>query len=185
MNALQQKTNQTNHFTSLSGKEIILHETDMIVSKTDTKGIIRYANDTFCRISGFPERKLVGSPHSIVRHPSMPRTIFKYLWATVKEGKETFAYVINRTAKNDYYWVFAHVTPSYSADRTIFGFHSNRRKINRSALDYIEPLYTSLLEIENQRDRHNAADAGLDYLQTYLKEREIEYEEFVLSLCTF
>ena len=69
----------------------------------------------------------MGQPHSIIRHPDMPRAVFKLLWDTVIEGREIFAYVKNKAKNGDFYWVFAHVTPSYDNDRRIIGFHSNRR----------------------------------------------------------
>jgi PAS domain S-box-containing protein len=66
-----------------------------IVSKTDTRGIITYANPVFIEISGYEEDELIGANHNIVRHPDMPRTIFKLLWDTIQKGDEIFAYVKN------------------------------------------------------------------------------------------
>ena len=100
---------------------------NFLVSKTDTKGKILYCNDEFVAISGYSERELLGKPHSIVRHPDMPRTIFKYLWDTLAQGKEVNAYVKNMAKDGSYYWVFANVCPSSSANGQIVAYNSVRR----------------------------------------------------------
>jgi len=105
--------------------EIFFEEDDIIVSKTDLKGRITYANQTFCRIAGYSEAELLGQPHSIIRHPDMPRAVFKLLWDTLVEGREIFAYVKNMAKNGIYYWVFAHVTPSYDDNRNVIVFHSS------------------------------------------------------------
>ena len=98
----------------LSGVERVLRDDEIVVSKTDTKGRITYCNDTFIRMAGYSEPELMGQPHSIVRHPAMPRCAFKLVWDTIEAGKEVFAYVINRAKNGDHYWVFAHVTPDFA-----------------------------------------------------------------------
>ena len=72
----------------LTGREVFFKEEDVIVSKTDIKGIITYANQTFLNISGFSEEQLIGAPHSILRHPDMPRCVFKFLWDNIGAGEE-------------------------------------------------------------------------------------------------
>jgi PAS domain S-box-containing protein len=96
----------------LTGVERTFVENEIIVSKTDLKGRITYANDVFIKLAGFTETELLGQPHSIIRHPEMPRCVFKLLWDTIAEGGEIFAYVVNRSKNGDHYWVFAHVTPT-------------------------------------------------------------------------
>jgi PAS domain S-box-containing protein len=81
-------------------------EDEIIVSKTDLKGLITYANKTFLDISGFTEEELLGQPHNIIRHPDMPQCVFKLLWKTVAKGDEIFAYVKNMCKNGDHYWVF-------------------------------------------------------------------------------
>lgn len=67
----------------------------IIVSKTDTKGKITYANSVFLDIAGYTENEIMGAPHNLVRHPDMPRCIFGFLWTNLQAGKEVFAYVLN------------------------------------------------------------------------------------------
>src|SRR3546814_20818773 len=75
----------------------------------------------------YSERDLIDQPHSIVRHPDMPRCVFQLLWQTIAAGNEIFAYVKNIAKNGDYYWVFAHVTPSYDANGKIDSYNSTRR----------------------------------------------------------
>jgi PAS domain S-box-containing protein len=76
-----------------SGRETFFPASDVIVSKTDLKGRITYANGLFCRMAGYRETELLGQPHSIIRHPDMPRSVFKLLWDTIEARSEIFAFV--------------------------------------------------------------------------------------------
>jgi len=154
-------------------------DNEFLVSKTDPKGIITYANTTFIKISGYTEEELVGKPHNIVRHPDMPRTIFKLLWDTITQGKEFWGYVKNRAKNGDYYWVFAHVTPSYDeTGKIIIGYQSDRRKPRREAVEKAEALYRKILEAE----KIGGMQAGERFLKQILDENKTIYEEFVWML---
>ncbi len=156
---------------------------DLIVSKTNLTGHITYANDVFCKIAGYSEAELLGQPHSIIRHPDMPRAVFKYLWDTLLEGREVFAYVKNLAKNGDFYWVFAHVTPSLDVNREIVGLHSNRRVPDpRIVREVIAPLYTGLLR-EEQRHRNgkDSLAAGHRALTDFIAARNISYDELIFS----
>lgn len=156
---------------------------EIIVSKTDTKGRILYANDVFCRVGQYEEHELIGQPHSILRHPDMPRCVFQLLWDVISSGREIFAYVKNLAKSGDYYWVLAHVTPSYDKAGKIDGYHSNRRSPDREAIQKIEPVYRLLLEEERRHaDRKEGQAAGVALLKKLLAERGQTYDEFVFSL---
>jgi PAS domain S-box-containing protein len=143
----------------LTGKERTFPENEFIVSKTDRKGIITYGNDVFVNISGYVESELMGAPHNLVRHPRMPRCVFKLLWDTIEAGREIFAYVLNRAKNGDHYWVNAHVTPWFDPSGRIAGYHSNRRVVNRTVLtQVIEPTYARLLDEEG---RHASPKGGM------------------------
>lgn len=142
-----------------SGRERSFSADDLIVSKTDTKGRLTYVNEVFLDVSGYEEADLIGQPHSIIRHPDMPRCIFKLLWEYIQSGREIFAYVNNMASNGDNYWVFAHVTPNFDDDGKIAGYHSNRRVPEKSAFTTITPLYRKLLEEES---RHGDRKVGLD-----------------------
>lgn len=164
--------------------ERFLESDDIIVSKTDTKGIITYANDVFSNISGYEYNELIGKPHNLIRHPLMPSCVFKLLWDTIKEDREIFAYVLNLCKGGQgFYWVFAHVTSSKDADGQVIGYHSNRRKPSDATVKVISGVYSTLLEEEKKHSTRRAAtQAGYDLLIKILSEKGISYEEFVLSL---
>ena len=167
----------------LTGVERFFDPDEVIVSKTDLKGRITYANRVFQQVAGYSESELMGAPHSIVRHPDMPRCVFKLLWVTLEAGQEIFAYVVNRARNGDHYWVFAHVTPSFDVDGRVIGYHSSRRVPERSALDKVIPLYRQLLEIEDSHaDRKQGMEAGFAAVLALLAEKGIGYDEFVFSL---
>ena len=158
-------------------------EDEIIVSKTDLKGRITYANEVFQRVGLYSESELLGEPHSILRHPDMPRCVFKLLWDTVQAGDEIFAYVKNMAKNGDYYWVFAHITPSFDANHDIIGYHSSRRLPQRKALAKIDPIYRQLLaEEERHSDRKVGMMSAFDMLVDLLKEQGVGYDEFVFSL---
>lgn len=166
-----------------TNNEVTFGDEEIIVSKTDPKGRITYVNRVFMRVAGYEERELLGQPHSIIRHPDMPRTVFKLLWDTISSGEEIFAYVKNITKNGDYYWVFAHVTPTFDASGAIVGYHSNRRTADRSALAKVEPLYAELLTIENSvPNRREGMQLGVNRLEEVLAATGVRYDEFVFSL---
>ena len=167
-----------------SGREVTFAETEIIVSKTDPRGMITYVNDVFMDISGYSEDELIGKPHSLIRHPLMPRCVFKLLWDTVKSGKEIFAYVVNQCKNGDYYWVLAHVTPTIGENGEIIGYHSNRRTPSAQALAAIRPLYAQLVAQEEQQGHHGSAavEASTRLLSKVLAEKGVSYDKFVLSL---
>lgn len=167
----------------LTGVERACADDEIIVSKTDTKGRMTYCNDVFIRLAGYPESRLIGQPHSLIRHPHMPRCVFKLLWSRIEAGNEVFAYVVNRSENGDHYWVFAHITPDLGQDDAIIGFHSNRRTVDRKALAVIEPLYASLCAIENgTADRKAGLEASWARLQDVLAQKGVDYDQFVLDL---
>ena len=114
-----------------------------LLSETDEKGFIRYANDEFCEISGFSLEELIGKPHNIIRSPDMPKAAFEDLWKTVKSGKPWKGFVKNNTKSGDYYWVFATVFPFNSCDGSK-GYLSCRRAASRSEIEKYENIYKNM-----------------------------------------
>ena len=169
---------------SLTGHERFFDKDEIIVSKTDLKGHIQYANRVFMRVGIFEEKSLIGAPHSILRHPDMPRCVFKLLWDNIQAGREIFAYVVNRATNGDHYWVLAHVTPSLDGSGNINGYHSNRRVPERRTLDeVIRPIYKDLLRIENSHSsRKDGMVASHNHLLDLLKQKGSSYDEFIFSL---
>lgn len=161
-----------------TNKEKKLAADDFIISKTDTKGKITYCNRIFIDLAGFSEEELLTKPHSIVRHPDMPKAIFKLLWERVKAKKEIYAFVKNLCKDGGYYWVYANVTASTDHNGSVLGYYSVRRKPNENAVRQIESLYKELLA----KERSNGVDASMNYLQQLLREKGVGYDEYIVKL---
>ncbi len=124
--------------------EYVLKSDDFLVSQTDEKGMILFANDDFCKIAGYTLEELVGKPHSVVRHPDMPRAAFKDLWETVKSDKIWSGYVKNKAKDGGYYWVYASVYPMYDSVRHAKTYMSCRRKPSKAEIQEAQDLYKTL-----------------------------------------
>jgi len=165
------------------GSERVLGEHDLIVSKTDLRGYITYANDVFLDISEFKLSEMMGKPHNLVRSRAMPRSAFKLVWDKLGRGEEVFAYVVNRTKNDNHYWVFAHITPSYDTEGEVIGFHSNRRRPNPEALAKISKLYDAVLQEEaKHKNGKQSLAAGTALLDQMIGTTGMDYDEYVLSL---
>lgn len=155
-----------------------MQKNDFIVSKTDIKGQITYVNRIFMEMGEYTEEELLGKPHNIIRHPDMPKAVFKLLWEMVQDGDEIFAFVLNKTKNGNDYWVYANVTPSFDEKGKKVGYYSVRRKPDEEALKVIIPLYSSMLQAE----KNSGADAGTKILTDLLKEKGVGYNELIISL---
>ena len=123
-----------------AGQETILDDYAFLVSETDAKGNILFANSDFCKIAEYELEELIGKPHNMVRHKDMPKKAFKSLWETVLKGQIWTGYVKNATKSGGYYWVFATVYPFESCDGSN-GFMSCRRKASQSEIQEAVELY--------------------------------------------
>ena len=121
-------------------KETVLDKNAFLVSETDLKGIIKFANEDFCKVAGYSLAELLGQPHNMVRHKDMPKKAFKSLWDTVQKGEIWTGYVKNATKDGGYYWVFATVYPFESSDGSK-GYLSCRRKPTNEEIQKAEILY--------------------------------------------
>jgi PAS domain S-box-containing protein len=162
----------------MANREVTFEETEFIVSKTDLQSRITYGNALFIKLSGYEEKELLGKPHNILRHPDMPKLIFKMLWDNIQNGREIFAYVKNMTKEKDYYWAYAHVTPSYDEKGKIIGYHSVRRKPTSVALSVVIPLYQELLSAE----KNGGVESSKKLLESKLQSKGIGYDEFIFTL---
>ena len=163
-------------------RERVMREDDFLVSKTDLKGRISYGNRTFIEYSGYSEAELLGQQHNIVRHPDMPRGVFKFLWDTLEAGNECFAYVKNRSKDGGFYWVFANVTPSLHANGSVAGYFSVRRKPRASGIAAVTGLYRQMLAEEQRVGPKLACNASLALLNATLAQHGVRYESFILSI---
>ncbi|MBY0575582.1 MAG: PAS domain-containing protein [Gallionellaceae bacterium] len=162
--------------------ERVMREDDFIVSMTDPKGIITYGNRTFIEFSGYSEAELLGSQHNIIRHPDMPRAVFKLLWDKIQNREECFAYVKNMSKDGSFYWVFTNVTPNFDANENITGYFSVRRKPKLSGIKTMTEVYRIMLEAEKKAGPANAIAASTKILVDILKEKGLSYDELVLAI---
>ena len=132
----------------MAGEEIEVKDIDIVVSKSDEEGNITYGNPIFVKLSGYDKSELIGSPHSILRHPDMPKTIFTYLWEMLKAKKEVKVFVKNRSKNGNFYRVFAVIRPALNPDGTLRNYTSTRKRSNPKAWEVLEPLYQEMKRLE-------------------------------------
>ncbi len=159
--------------------EIQLNPKRYIVSKTDPRGIIEYGNDYFVEISGYSEAELVGQPHSIIRHPDMPKIVFKMMWDRINKAQNIMAVVKNLAKDGSYYWVVTEFEPKIDPiTNEIISHTAFRKAAPKSAVEQIEPIYAKLLQIEE----HGGMEASEKYLRGFLEEKNITYDEFINNI---
>nr|WP_321265965.1 PAS domain-containing protein [uncultured Sulfurimonas sp.] len=164
--------------------EIKLDPKRYIVSETDSKGKITYCNDYFREVSGYTEEELIGSPHNIVRHPDMPRVVFKLLWETISKGKNINAVVKNLAKDGRYYWIFTEFEIRKDTDTgNIIGYHASRKTISKHVIEIIADLYAKLLEIE----KNDGIEASQTYLVDFLKDKgdDLEFSNIMEEIHRF
>lgn len=167
--------------TKVIDEEINWDKTQIIISKTDANGTILYMNDAFEKASEYNKIELIGEAHNIIRHPDMPKIIFKTLWQNLKKGNNFHAIVKNLTRSGRYYWVITDFTIDKDEKGKTIGFTGRRKAVPDSVIKKIAPLYKTLLDIENIKGEI----ASELYFGAYLKE-EIgkNYDDFVVDLFT-
>ncbi len=119
-----------------------------IVSETDLKGVITYANRQFCTMSGYSYEELLQQSHNIIRHPDMPKVAFEQMWAHLKAGKEWQGYVKNLRKDGRYYWVDTHISPIYDDNKRIKGYIAARGAPERKNIEQASEQYNKLLAAE-------------------------------------
>ncbi|MND58696.1 Aerotaxis receptor [compost metagenome] len=161
-------------------KEVAWDKTRVIMSKTDSLGVIEYANETFIEVSGYEEHELVGQPHNIVRHPDMPKVVFKILWENLKKGKNMHAVVKNLSKSGRYYWVITDFEVKYE-NKEIVNYYGRRRAVPQEVINSnIEPLYEKLLQIEQA----SGVDASEKYFYGFLEEQGKDYDDYIEEIIT-
>ena len=165
-------------------EEIILDPKRYIVSETDEKGRITFANDYFIEVSGYTMEELIGKPHNIVRHPDMPKVVFKLLWETISQGKNINAVVKNLAKDGRYYWIFTEFESRKDTDTgEIIGYHAARKDVSKHVIEVISELYSKLLEIE----KNESVGASEKYLIAFLKDKgqDIDFADIMEEIHLF
>ena len=164
-----------------TSEELRMEEKDFIVSKTDAKGKITYCNEIFIRFSGYEEEELIDQPHNMIRHPDMPRAVYRFMWETLQNKQEFFGIVKNLCKSGAYYWTFANVTSSYD-DGQLIGYYSVRRQPSRQIVDLLSPVYQQMIAEEAKySSSKEAMDASFNILNEALKDQGLSYNEFIYT----
>ena len=160
-------------------KEIALNPKRYIVSKTDPRGIIEYGNDYFSEVCGYSESELIGKPHSIVRHPDMPRIVFKMMWDRINQRQNIMAVVKNLAKNGDHYWVITEFEPKVDPiTNEIISHTAFRKAAPRKAIEVMAPIYEKLLEIE----KDGGMEASEKFLRGFFEEKKTTYDDFIDEL---
>ena len=129
-------------------EEIELDPKRYLISETDEKGIITYVNDYFMEVSGYSREELTGQPHSILRHPDMPKVIFKLLWETIQSGHNINAVIKNLAKDGRYYWIFTEFEIKKDMINKVIGYHASRKAVSKHIVEIVSEIYTKLLQME-------------------------------------
>jgi PAS domain S-box-containing protein len=159
-------------------EEIKLVPYKTIMSKTDPKGIIEYANDYFVEVSEYEEWELMGQPHNIIRHPDMPKIIFKLLWDRLKNKENIHAIVKNLSKSGRYYWVVTDFSWREDENGNVISYYSRRKAIPDNIKNFMEEFYARLRKIEGS----GGMEASGAYLEGYLEDLGKSYDDFILDL---
>ncbi|MDO5105148.1 PAS domain-containing protein [Capnocytophaga sp.] len=160
-------------------KEVLWDKTKIIISETDSFGTITSVNSVFSDVSGYTIDELVGQPHSIIRHPDMPKIIFKMLWENLKQGNNFIGIVKNLAKSGRYYWVVTDFEIHRDETGNIFGYVGKRKAVPQSVVDnYVAPFYETLLKLE----KIGGIELSHRFFKNYLVKQGKDYIDFIISI---
>lgn len=150
----------------------------VLVSRTDTEGNIVYCNPTFLEVNDFKSSEVIRQPHSLVRHPDMPQTIFRIIWSIIEQGMPIQAVIKNQTNKGEYYWTLMTIKPQKDRDNKIISYVAYGKQAPDRVIKEIQELYRVLSEIEHDVD----INAALEFLESHLNEKGMTYAQYMKDL---
>lgn len=159
-------------------REIMLDKDDVLISITDKRGVIEYCNEAFVESSGYEEHELVGAGHNIVRHPDMPRVIFKMMWERIQNKENIIAVVKNLAKTGRYYWVITDFIVKEDSKGNVSGYKGIRKPAPRKAIEEMVPLYKKLVEIEKE----SGMEASEKFLNGFFESKDTNYNDYIEDL---
>jgi len=168
-----------NKISNISDKEIKLKKNDVIVSRTDIEGNILYYNNSFLKVTGYSHKELLNMPHSILRHPDMPKAIFFIIWKTILSGRSTYAVIKNLTKEGNFFWVLSKITVQKDNQNNIISFISRGEQAPQYLVDALLPLYKEL----SKREKYSNIEESIKYLTTFLTQNNYAtYDDYIYNL---
>ncbi len=161
-----------------SDRELEWDKTKQLLSKTDSKGNILYANESFIDVCGYDDFELMDKNHNLLRHPDMPKVIFKLLWENLSKNKQCSLIIKNMSKTGRYYWVYNDVTTTVDDNDNVFYTGKQKAVANEIILNHIETLYKKLLQVE----KASGIQSSENYLIGFLEERNKTYVEYINGL---
>ena len=160
-------------------REVQWDKTKTLISETDVKGTITNVNDVFCAVAHYSPSELIGQPHNLIRHPDMPKLIFKLLWDNLKVGNNFVGVIKNLAKTGEYYWVVTDFEMRRDAMGNITHYIGRRRSVPEAAINnYLAPFYESLLKME----KIGGVELSSRFFKNYLTKQGKDYIDFVISI---
>ena len=160
-------------------REVQWDKTKPLISETDVKGTITNVNDVFCAVAHYSASELIGQPHNLIRHPDMPKLIFKLLWDNLKVGNNFVGVIKNLAKTGEYYWVVTDFEMRRDAMGNITHYIGRRKSVPEAAINnYLAPFYESLLKME----KIGGVELSSRFFKNYLTKQGKDYIDFVISI---
>ena len=160
-------------------REVQWDKSKVLISETDVYGTITNVNDVFCAVSHYSASELIGQPHNLIRHPDMPRLVFKLLWDNLKIGNNFVGVIKNLAKTGEYYWVVTDFEMRRDAMGNITHYIGRRKSVPEDAINnYLAPFYESLLKME----RIGGVELSSRFFKNYLAKQGKDYIDFVISV---
>ena len=160
-------------------REVQWDKTKTLISETDVKGTITNVNDVFCAVAHYSASELIGQPHNLIRHPDMPKLIFKLLWDNLRVGNNFVGVIKNLAKTGEYYWVVTDFEMRRDAMGNITHYIGRRKSVPEAAINnYLAPFYESLLKME----KIGGVELSSRFFKNYLTKQGKDYIDFVISI---
>lgn len=160
-------------------REVQWDKTKTLISETDVKGTITNVNDVFCAVAHYSASELIGQPHNLIRHPDMPKLIFKLLWDNLKVGNNFVGVIKNLAKTGEYYWVVTDFEMRRDAMGNITHYIGRHKSVPEAAINnYLAPFYESLLKME----KIGGVELSSRFFKNYLTKQGKDYIDFVISI---
>ena len=160
-------------------REVGWNKSQVVISEADVYGRITNVNDVFSNVCGYSPDEMIGQPHSIIRHPDMPKLIFKLLWDNLKVGNNFIGVIKNLAKSGEYYWVITDFEMRRDATGNITHYIARRKSVPKAVIEnYVAPLYETLLKLE----KVGGMELSSRFFKNYLAKQGKDYIDFIIDV---